>query len=775
MVNRRQLLKISALSTASFAAPAAYPEGNITMSYNTRNPIGSIDPKDVTDNAKFFDHFLNGSSPIYKDRLGGHRKSIAGMEQEFGIAQTSRENEFSHGQREKEHRFQEFLNASGYEQLGDYDHGPISVTNRNQIFAKEGEFWRASPFLVLPYSTLNDWSIDHSKFSPIGDATIRQELADRFDPTKGAAIVGRAIRTIRSIKEVDDAEGELPSLLGRFDGEIVYVEGFWNTSPGLGGGMFRWYALSFAVEDGGTIFAVAGVPAGRWIRQFDGVFVDPTWFGALGNGVNDTAALAATFSTNYNVAFAAGDYRSTDVVRVKKGVRITGVGGGRFTEDPCRTTYIRSLSSGKVLLDQSTSTFNGQEDGFSVRDCYLVADHCVRLNDPIISIADGGCSPYLMRPTIKGCTFQALTAGVGVGLSLSKVFNAVITENEFRQFDIHLMLQGCDLCDVHNNRFTSIYSFGILELSVATFGSQTTIRHNDMVFGAKAFSVFIKSTSRHARIHDNYMEQGTERSSVRGFIDVSRLDVPKYGANVISTTSFSSVIVENNRIDGFSKVSEWVYRIEPSGNYTKVCDVNTSGRPPVEPARALTIVGEYLPIGIPVTGATLCHHDISVPLQQHVSMTSFKVAPLEAICGLVCIKSNNVLNLNQLSLKRNDMHLEARLAQNSLVLLSSLSDYFHLILPPIDNLENVWLVSGVNYRCTVVARAIEKSQSIEVLPIAGLSSSGVPSYFKLTDQYQQYTLNVLGQDINTLCGVALKRPAGAVGNVHVQSISFEKL
>lgn len=761
MVSRRHLLKLSALGTASFAAPLAYSASNITMTHNTGNPIGSTSPKDLSDNTRNLDYLCLGPNHSYLDRKGVPRKSWKGMEEGFSADQAARQDQFA-----------AFLDSSGYEAPVEYAPG-IVLCRATQTMTYQGKEYRGKSQL-LPLTT-TDWATDEPKLKLIGDDSLRQEMADLSDPTKGAAIVGRAIRTVKSIHKSVGGSGELKSLLGRFDGETVRLEGFWDTSPGLGGGFFRWFATSTAQEDGGTIFAVPGLATGRWIRQFDGEYVDPTWFGALGNAVNDTAALAATFATNYHVAFAAGDYRTSEVIHVKKGSKVSGAGGGRFTEDPFRTTYIRSLSSGKVLLDQSTSAFNGQEDGFSIQNCYLVSDHCVRQNDPLISITDGGNSPYLMRPTITGCTFQALTAGVGTGVSLSKVFNAVITENEFRQFDIHLLLQGCDLCDVHNNRFSSIYSFGILELSAATFGSQTTIRHNDMVYGAKSSSVFIKSTGRHIRIQDNYMEQGTGRSPIKGFIDVSQLDAPVFGSNAVSATAFSSIVVENNRIDGFSRVTDWVYRIESTGNYTKVSDVNTSGPPPVEPARALTIVGGYLPIGIPVTGATLCHHDINVPFQQSVSMTRFQVAPLEAIKGVVSIKSNNVLSLNQSSLKRNNMHREARLSQDSLVLLPTLHDHIHLIMPPVDGLMNVWLANGTTYRCTVVARSTAAAQSIEVLPIAGTAGSGVPGNFILTNQYQQYTLNVFGQDINTLCGVALRRPAGAMGNIHIQSISFEKL
>lgn len=44
MVSRRQLLKLSALGTASFAAPLAYSASNITMTHNAANQIGSISP-----------------------------------------------------------------------------------------------------------------------------------------------------------------------------------------------------------------------------------------------------------------------------------------------------------------------------------------------------------------------------------------------------------------------------------------------------------------------------------------------------------------------------------------------------------------------------------------------------------------------------------------------------------------------------------------------------------------------------------------------------------
>lgn len=48
--------------------------------YNTGNPVPSVDPRDLDDNAKHLDDFVNGVSSTYVDRLGVERKSLFGIE-----------------------------------------------------------------------------------------------------------------------------------------------------------------------------------------------------------------------------------------------------------------------------------------------------------------------------------------------------------------------------------------------------------------------------------------------------------------------------------------------------------------------------------------------------------------------------------------------------------------------------------------------------------------------------------------------------------------------
>ena len=144
------------------------------MRYNTGNPVlpdGSSDPRDLHDNSGNMDLLENGPAFSYPDRLGVMRKSRAGMENDFN----------------------QFLLSSGYEFIGDYDaDGPLLIERPNQIFSKDGEYWRSSPSLSLPYTTVNDWGVDEANFVSIGDASLRQALAT----DAGAGMIGYSGRTL---------------------------------------------------------------------------------------------------------------------------------------------------------------------------------------------------------------------------------------------------------------------------------------------------------------------------------------------------------------------------------------------------------------------------------------------------------------------------------------------------------------------------------------------------------------------------------------------------
>lgn len=135
------------------------------MTFNTGNPVGSTDARDLYDNAQNFDKFSLGQDLEYPDRLGVPRKSLAGIRAEVTEA----------------------LSRLGYQVIGEYTAGLV-VQNYGQVFRKDGEFYRAKAELTLPYLLNGDWAVDAPKFVSVGDAVLRQELAE----LSGAELVGWA-------------------------------------------------------------------------------------------------------------------------------------------------------------------------------------------------------------------------------------------------------------------------------------------------------------------------------------------------------------------------------------------------------------------------------------------------------------------------------------------------------------------------------------------------------------------------------------------------------
>lgn len=160
------------------------------MTYNTGNALGSTDPRDLYDNAENLDRLANGPGLAYADRLGASRKSWAGMEQDF----------------------QNFLLASGYQDLGTYAAG-LTITARNQIFERSGLLYRLASIQALPYTTTGTWAGESGKFVVITDASLRTELANGGSALVDSAVVGYGASSVKA--ELDRiAAGGIPGAVG---------------------------------------------------------------------------------------------------------------------------------------------------------------------------------------------------------------------------------------------------------------------------------------------------------------------------------------------------------------------------------------------------------------------------------------------------------------------------------------------------------------------------------------------------------------------------------
>lgn len=150
--------------------------------YATMNPLGSSAPKDLFDNSENLDYFSNGSAPTYQDRFGVQRRSL------FGIDQQAAQNEAARDQ-----AFQEFLQRSGYVNVGVYAAGLV-LTAANQVFEKDGNLYSIKNISDLPYTLTGVWASEQSKFVVRGDSALRADLAG----SSGGVNVGFGSRNVDS-------------------------------------------------------------------------------------------------------------------------------------------------------------------------------------------------------------------------------------------------------------------------------------------------------------------------------------------------------------------------------------------------------------------------------------------------------------------------------------------------------------------------------------------------------------------------------------------------
>lgn len=160
--------------------------------FNTGNPVGSSDPRDLFDNAAVADKLVTGDAAAYNDRLGKSRKSWQGIESEFAA----------------------FIAAGGYVGTGtngaveNYAAG-IEIAGYNQIVRDaSGEFWRLSGPISLPYTTTGAGLPEGGAFVAVGDAALRQELNGPPSSGRGAALVKGATIYAGSVAEVENLSFE---------------------------------------------------------------------------------------------------------------------------------------------------------------------------------------------------------------------------------------------------------------------------------------------------------------------------------------------------------------------------------------------------------------------------------------------------------------------------------------------------------------------------------------------------------------------------------------
>ncbi|HBT3845379.1 TPA: hypothetical protein MBH54_003557 [Klebsiella pneumoniae] len=137
----------------------------------TQVPVPSTDIRNAVFAGAKLDEEVTGIGEFYTDRLGVKR-----------LTNTGRNNQFNAAQQDRESRFNSFIQSSGYEVVGDYTAGPLTLTEYNQLIRYNNELYKLTAATDIPYTTAGTtdetWNAtDSLHFVSVGDAALRQNLA----------------------------------------------------------------------------------------------------------------------------------------------------------------------------------------------------------------------------------------------------------------------------------------------------------------------------------------------------------------------------------------------------------------------------------------------------------------------------------------------------------------------------------------------------------------------------------------------------------------------
>lgn len=454
------------------------------------------------------------------------------------------------------------------------------------------------------------------------------------------------------------------------------------------------------------------------------------------------------------------------------GWRVHGEGGGRFLDVNVKTV-IRSANSGEALFTSTASTFSGQREAPSFFDVRLESDFPLRVGDYSVAVTDGGASPYEMRAMIYRCSFAPITSNLGDGIILVKCFDHIIEGNDITGFARGIIELGSDLGFIRSNRIINFTQYGLLQLSTATFGSQTVVTLNEFLGGGVG-STFLKSTSRHARIIDNYFER-SGAIQIAGFVDLSydAANDPVLGPNPVSSTRLLSVDVDLNRIDGKANAGVFVYRWEPISFFAKIHDTGTSG--PLSSKPWLTIVGDELPLFANSLNSPI--YSFKGGSQSLDLWRTFEQMSVSTMFGGVSFDVRSILDLNNGELRRNNAYVNVRLLERGILLKSALTTtLFHCIFRGSNGLANFLFKEGVTYNVKVVARSKGASSKLSIVKIAGGAQQGATITTDLTSQNTVISTTFVGPASTAASGIAFHLGAVDVAaDTIIESVSFSQV
>ncbi|HEC2553365.1 TPA: hypothetical protein R2K55_005120 [Raoultella ornithinolytica] len=331
--------------------------------YKTDHPLGSAAVKDLYDNAENMDFALNSlTALIWTDRLGKTRPSFFGMESAFFTQLTSQES-----------RFNTFIQSSGYQVVGDYIAGPLTITEYNQLIRYSNELYKLTSATDIPFTTFGNtdetWTAtDSAHFVSVGDAALRQNLRSG-EEGMGGDLVAYKSRTVSQrlsdkvtltdypgAVEGRDNDSTAAFVAAYATGRFVYVPaGDWSTSVYIPN---QTFGEGRVWSDGDGLFPDAGerviTPGISHQRQY--LYRATTWgnreraagWSLMVNNENGRPAVSGFTSDN-----AMANYVNLDAVAMFLSMRGNP---NFFYTTPTNTTYTEfTITAPEITSDKKVA------------------------------------------------------------------------------------------------------------------------------------------------------------------------------------------------------------------------------------------------------------------------------------------------------------------------------------------------------------------------------------------------------------------------------------
>lgn len=196
----------------------------------------------------------------------------------------------------------------------------------------------------------------------------------------------------------------------------------------MGGGEFEWDNASILPHDGAVVIQVTGLATGRWRRIHDR-FINPCWFGAIGDNFTDcTAAFQAAY--NYASSQSAANVMApltSPTIWVPPGTyRVTSCHFGHVEAIPVSIPYVPST-------EPSTKNNEIGMQGAGIRKttilCRSTTEYAFTFGRPYAGVFSG-------RWTVSDITFHGALTAFG-GIDMANCRYSTVERCEFSSFGVN--------------------------------------------------------------------------------------------------------------------------------------------------------------------------------------------------------------------------------------------------------------------------------------------------------------------------------------------------